>query len=268
MGARAEQVKDTGPCCWRVGALGLLAVAGMAAAALLPRVAQDPAYHRFADGRALGPIANAADVLSNAGFLVAGLLGLSAALGRARFADPRERAPWIVLFGAVTLIGPGSVWYHLAPDNGSLLWDRLPMAVAFAALLVAALSERVTPRAARLLVPLTLASVATVAWWWATERLGRGDLRPYAFAQFYPMVAVPLVAALFPERYDRGAGWIGCVAVYGLAKLAEVNDGALFAATGVLGGHALKHLLAAGAIAILAVMVWRRAPLETPPQRG
>jgi hypothetical protein len=263
MVARAELAKgrDTGSVGWRIGALALLAGAGLVAAALLPRVAQDPAYHRFADGRALGPIANAADVLSNAGFLVAGLLGLSAVLRRARFADPRERAPWLAFFGAVTLIGPGSVWYHLAPSNGSLLWDRLPMAVGFAALLVAALSERVTAAAARLLVPLALASVATVAWWWATERMGRGDLRPYAFAQFFPMVAVPLVAALFPERYDLGGGWIGCAALYGAAKLAEVGDGAIFAATGTLGGHALKHLLAAAAIAVLAWMVRRRRPL-------
>jgi hypothetical protein len=260
--AGVAKVRSTGSQGWRVGALGLLAGAGLIAAALLPRLAQDPAYHRFADQRPLGPIANAADVLSNAGFLGAGLLGLFAVLARAGFSDPRERAPWIAFFGAVTLIAPGSVWYHLAPSNGTLLWDRLPMAVAFAALLVAALAERVTAAAARLLLPLALASIATVAWWWATERLGRGDLRPYAFAQFYPMVAVPLVAALFPERYGLGAGWIGCAALYGLAKLAEVNDGAIFAATGLLGGHALKHLLAAGAIALLAVMVRRRRPLD------
>ena len=57
------------------------------------------------------------------------------------------------------------------------------MAAAFAALLVAALTERVGVAASRLLAPLMVASVATVLYWGATELAGSGDLRPYAFAQ-------------------------------------------------------------------------------------
>lgn len=268
IGVRSHPAHEETPLRWRLAALAAVAVLAIAAAALAPRLAQDPDYHRFADARALGSIPNAANVLTNVAFVAAGLAGLWALRrGRVRLADPRERAPWLAFFAAVTLVGPGSAWYHLAPSNDSLLWDRLPMAVAFAALLVAVLAERVAGAAARLLAPLVVASVATVLYWWATERLGVGDLRPYVVAQFLPMVAVPLVVALFPERYDLGAGWIAGAALYGLAKLAELGDVPILAATGALSGHALKHLLAAAGVACFARMVGRRRPLG-PDQRG
>jgi hypothetical protein len=269
IGYASPALRAEGGRRWRVGALAALTLLAIAGAALAPRLAQDPAYHRFADDRPLGPIAHAADVVTNLAFVAAGLAGLLALrAGRARLRDPRERAPWVALFAAVALVGPGSAWYHLAPSNDSLLWDRLPMAAAFAALLVAALAERVAAEAARLLWPLVVASVATVVYWWATERLGVGDLRPYAVAQFLPMVAVPLVVALFPERYDLGAGWIAGAALYGLAKVTEQCDAPILRATGLLSGHSLKHLLAGAAIALFAWMVRRRTPSGSPAQRG
>jgi hypothetical protein len=245
--------------CWRVALLAAVALGAALGAALLPRLPQDPAYHAFADVRALGPFANAANVLSNAGFVLAGLAGL-AATRRGRFADARERAPWLLFFACVALVGPGSAWYHLAPSNGSLLWDRLPMAGGFAALLVAALAERIGPAASRLLWPLVLAAVATVLYWAATEAAGVGDLRPYAFAQYYPLIAIPLLLALFPERYTRSLPWIAALGLYGVAKLAEATDALLLEAAG-LSGHTLKHLLAALGIGLLAWMLRARNPL-------
>jgi hypothetical protein len=246
---------------WRVALLLAVAAAAGLAAAVLPRLPQDPAYHAFADVRALGALPRAANVLSNLAFVAAGLAGL---LPRAaRFVDPRERLPWLVFFGCVALVGPGSAWYHLAPSNASLVWDRLPMAGAFAALLVAALAERLGPSAARLLLPLLLASLGTVLYWWATEAIGLGDLRPYAFAQYYPLVAIPLLLALFPERYTHALCWFAGLGLYGVAKAAEATDALLLQATGV-GGHTLKHLLAAGGIAVLAWMVRSRRPVDAP----
>jgi hypothetical protein len=265
-----EAVAPTAAVRWgRLAILGAWTVIAAAAAALLPRLAQDPAYHAFADQRPLGPLPNAAAVLSNLAFVAAGIAGLLAVRpGLARFADPRERRAWVAFFGSVALVGPGSAWYHLAPSNGSLFWDRLPMATAFAALLVAVLAERLGPAATRWLAPLLAASAGTVLYWWVTEGRGIGDLRPYAFAQYYPMAALPLAIALFPERYDGGAAWIAGLGLYGLAKAAELSDGALLRATGLLSGHTLKHLLAAAAVLVFAVMVRRRTPLAAADQRG
>ena len=248
----------------RAAALLVAAAAGASALALsTPRLAQDPAYHAFADARALGGLPNAADVLSNLAFLAAGLLGLRAVRrGRARLLDARERAPWTVLFAGAVAIAAGSAVYHLAPSNDGLALDRLAMTVGFMGLLAALVAERVDVGAgARLLAPLLALGAASVAWWWATERAGAGDLRPYLLVQAFSLAAVPLLVAAGAPRYD-GARWLlGGLALYGAAKGAEAWDRAIFAATGgVVSGHTLKHLLAAAAIALLAVMLGRRRP--------
>ena len=73
------------------------------------RIAQDQAYHLFADGRAFLGIDNAANTLSNLAFLVVGTLGLfflwreRTAGGSQRFALSGEMRPYWVLFCAVAL---------------------------------------------------------------------------------------------------------------------------------------------------------------------
>ena len=45
-----------------------------------------------------------------------------------------------------------------------------------------------------LIRPLLAAlAVGSVAWWWYTDHTSTGDLRPYLFVQFMPLVLVPLV---------------------------------------------------------------------------
>ena len=79
--------------------------------------------------------------MSNLPFLIAGLWGLSR---YPRPAAPESRGGYLVLCIGTILVGFGSAYYHLAPSNGTLLWDRLPMTVAFMALLSLLLRERVT----------------------------------------------------------------------------------------------------------------------------
>ena len=169
--------------------VALLAVLAML---LTPRVGQDPAYHQFADRRTLFGIANFWDVVTSVPLTLAGLLGLRAALAPGlRGGLPELRACYLLFFAGLALIGPGSVWYHLAPGTDTLLWDRLPMSVAFTAFLAALLGEKVSPMLARrLLWPLVLAGLASVLYWYFSERAGSGDLRPYALVQLAPMLAL------------------------------------------------------------------------------
>ncbi|HET9594325.1 MAG TPA: hypothetical protein VFP65_02025 [Anaeromyxobacteraceae bacterium] len=247
---------------WRVG---LVALPGLALAAELlrrGRIPQARDYFGFVDGRTLGRVPNALNVLSNLAFAVVGIAGLWILLsGRARLGDPRERAPWLVFFGAVAATSCGSAWFHIAPSIDSLVWDRLPMAVAFMALLSALIAERIGAAAgARLLAPLTLAGLASVPAWWWTEHIGAGDLRPYLLVQFYPLLAVPVVLALFPARYSHSGVWLVSLGAYLLAKGAEVADEAVFRLGGIVSGHTLKHLLAAAGIGALAAMLALRRP--------
>ena len=264
--ARAARIRLRAAAeAWR-HALLLLAGAGLVALTLLHApIPQPAAYHEFADTRALWGIPNAWNVLSNLPFALVGAWGLSL-LARTRpalpFQSPWERWPWRVFFAGVLLTTFGSSYYHWVPDNAHLLWDRLPMTVAFMGLLTATMAERVSVRWSRLLfAPLLLLGVASAAYWYLTERAGHGDLRPYVIlVQGGSLLLILLMALLYPARY-RGSGKVsgngslyGALALYALAKLLEEADRATWLLGIGVGGHCLKHVAAAGAVALLA---WR-----------
>jgi len=235
--------------------------AWLAVLGLVEPIAQDPGYHAFADRRALLGLPNAADVLSNLGFLAAGLWGWRAC-ARGHFRHPSERRAWRLLFAAVIATAAGSAWYHLAPDTSRLVWDRLPMAIAFMALLAALIGERADTRlGARLLWPLVALGVASVAWWAWTEHAGSGDLRAYALVQFLSLLAAAALLLRHRAPYSHAIGYWLALAGYALAKLAEYADRGCFAVSGErFSGHSAKHLLAAAGVAALAWMLTCRRP--------
>ncbi|HKC09928.1 MAG TPA: alkaline phytoceramidase [Methylomirabilota bacterium] len=233
-----------------IGLIGGLAALAAAVAWLIPPIAQDPAYHRLADSRPWLGIPNALNVLSNAGFLLVGALGLVFVMGGGgggrAFRESGERWPYAVFFGGLFLTGLGSGYYHWAPGNARLAWDRLPLAMTLMGLLAATIAERLGVKAGlRLLGPLVLVAVGSVVYWHWTEQRGVGDLRLYALVQFYPIVAVPLMLWWLPPRYTRGSELLAAAATYAAAKVPELLDGWVLSATHVVSGHTLKHLLAA-----------------------
>lgn len=223
----------------------------VAAACVVPAIPQDPEYHRFADTRTLGGAPNGWVVLSNLPFLVVGLVGFRQVLlapvgASAPFVESRERWPYALFFAGVALTGVGSAYYHWAPDNARLVWDRLPMTIGFMALLAAVVAERVSVTAGLALLPaLLVAGAGSVAFWYAGELHGAGDLRPYAVVQFAPAVLIPLMLWLFPARYTGGGYLVGVIVIYGAAKLFELLDDSIFSIGNLLSGHTLKHLTAA-----------------------
>lgn len=127
------------------------AVVALAAAGFVDPIAQPASYHEFAATGPVWAIKNFGNVISNAGFLVFGALGLWAvtgARGREIFGDSGERWPYVVFFAGATLTAFGSAYYHFAPDDWGLLWDRLPMTVAFMALFAAFFADRIDSRMA------------------------------------------------------------------------------------------------------------------------
>jgi hypothetical protein len=231
----------------------------------LDPIPQDPDYHLFADKRPFLGIPNFNDVVSNAGFAVVGVLGVFVTAGRMRrdiFVQPADGRPYLVFFIAVALVSAGSAFYHWAPSNQRLLWDRLPMAVAFMALCSAIFADRIDARAGNgwLLPVLIGLGVLSLVYWVWTEAAGRGDLRFYGFVQFYPMLALPVVCWLLPEhRYVAGSYLFWVIAWYGLSKLLEHFDHQIFDLLGqVVSGHTLKHLAAAGATLVVLRMLVAR----------
>ena len=226
--------------------IGAVSAAAIAAALWLDRIPQDPGYHAFADRNALFGIPNFWNVATSLPFLLVGLIGLA---WRSRLQVQALQTQYLVLCIGAALVGPGSAYYHWVPSTPTLVWDRLPMTVAFMALFSAVIQDRVSERIGRMLLwPLVIAGIASVAWWYGSELEGRGDLRPYAVVQFLPMLLIPLMLLLFNGRGLRAASLWATLAAYVLAIVAEYCDAAIYGATGFLSGHSLKHLLAALAV--------------------
>jgi hypothetical protein len=148
-------------------------------ALLLAPIPQPLTYHNFADHRTWLGIPNFGDVASNLPFAIFGLWGLLVLFtpDKTKFLDPRERWLFVVMFSALILTAWGSAYYHLAPDNARLVWDRIPIMVVFMALLAAVIAERVSVNAGLALFPvLEAVGVASVLCWRSSEL--KGSRRP------------------------------------------------------------------------------------------
>jgi len=247
--------------------LGLAAVVAIAAL-LFPRTPQPLAYHQFADRRSWLGIPNFGDVASNILFLAAGLWGLVSLFrksSRQRFIDARERWPYVFVFLGLLLTACGSAYYHLAPDNARLVWDRLPMTVVFMPLVAAMLMERVNVKLGLWLLPVLIAvGIASVLQWHFSEQQGAGDLRLYAAVQLYALLAL-LAALVLPSGYTRGSHLLVVAGLYVLAKVCETADRPIFSWGHLVSGHTLKHLAAGAAGLCILRMVQKRQLL---PQHG
>lgn len=73
------------------------------------------------------------------------------------------------------------------------------------------------------------------------------------------MFGILLLMRLFPPRYSRTADLYRAIMLYGTALAAELLDRHIFALGGVIGGHTLKHLLAATAVYQVVRMLRLRA---------
>jgi hypothetical protein len=241
-----------------------LTVAVVIAVALLPRTAQPLSYHEFADQRGWLGIPNFLDVASNVVFAAAGLAGLSYLGGRscgAPFIEAGERWFYVFVFLGLLLTAFGSSYYHLAPDNARLVWDRLPMTVVFMSLVAAVIAERISLPAGLWLLPVLLGvGISSVLAWYASELRGRGDLRFYAGVQVYA-VLVLLLALLLPPRYTRSSDFAVIACLYVVAKICESADRQIYSLGHLLSGHTLKHLTAGVAGFWILRMLKKRQPM-------
>lgn len=245
-------------------ALPVVVAVALPTAALLAHgpLAQDPAYHAFVDERMLAGIPNFQNVASNILFLAAGIHGclLAPALHE-------QRRAWITFFIALIFVAAGSSWYHLVPSDATLVFDRLPMTVAFMAYLCILLGHSLGHSiGARMLPGLVAIGASSVIIWQAT-----GDLRPYVVVQATPVLATLFVVVMPLTRPSSGETcWmIAALACYLAAKIAELADPAIYEVTlHLVSGHSAKHLLAGAGtwcLVAAAAVTCRQTSLSRPP---
>jgi hypothetical protein len=234
----------------------------MVLAALLPAlffalgpIAQPAGYHDLADQRTILGIGHFWNVASNVPFLVLGVMGLHL-LRRQREA---ASAAWATLFAGTVLVALGSSWYHADPNNATLVWDRLPIGIAFMGFFIALLIEHlggVASRVARRLLMPSVGFSAAAIWWWHET----GDLSLWVWVQAAPMLAVVLALMLLPGRYTHRRYLAYALACYAGAKLLELADWQVMQWTGgLMSGHALKHLVAAAGVWCFYIMLRQRS---------
>lgn len=240
--------------------LACIAVVFTTALALYGRIPQSQAYHQFADGRSFFGIPNFFDVVSNLPFLLFGVYGLL--LFRKNTPPgslPSLRYAYIIFFVGASLVAFGSGYFHLNPNDATLVWDRLPMTISFMSFVAIIVGEYLNEAIARkLLVPLLFLGVFSVVWWRITDNNDGGDLRIYILVQFLPMLLIPLIIWLYPPALEPSSYLWGLLGLYVLAKILELLDKPIFQMLRVISGHTLKHLAAALGVLIFAIGLVRR----------
>ncbi len=200
--------------------------------------------NHFVDSRTWLSIPNAADVLSNLPFAIFGVWGLLLQANTRKASQPyvgRESFVLTLFFVGLIFTAIGSMLYHLAPSDSTLLWDRAGMAFAFAGMLGVAASERVSSASGIWLGLATLLAGAIALLVWSQTT----DVLPWLTLQFGCMAMILVLAITRKHVKSLGVSLYAVVAWYALAKIFESNDHAIFEATGHwVSGHTLKHLAA------------------------
>ncbi len=220
---------------------------------LVPAIPQDLHYHAFANEQTIASIPNFYNVISNAGFILCGLWGLS-------LLKKKQLSPMaLLMFICMILTGLGSAYYHHEPNNETLLWDRLPMTLVFTSFFAEIYARYFgIKQAVPVWIGALVTGVVSVLYWQYTELHGCGDLRLYALVQFLPILLIVVICFSHGKinTYMHAPLAIIFICYLG-AKFFEHHDHAVFAETQWISGHPIKHVLASIATAGIVWMVKR-----------
>jgi hypothetical protein len=221
-------------------------VVALVSVLFVPAIPQDINYHQFADQRRILGTPNLFNVISNIPFMIVGYLGIQLLLKNQTICICQD-IYWAyrVFFIGVFFVGLGSGYYHLFPNNKTLIFDRLPMTVAFMAFFTIIVSEFISVPVGKLLfIPLLLLGMFSVWYWYFTEQQGAGDLRLYGLVQFVPLLLTPLIIWLFLSSFSHSHLLWYFFAAYVLAKVFEASDGIIYQYLFQISGHSIKHIIA------------------------
>ncbi|CAL5437416.1 unnamed protein product [Camellia sinensis] len=187
-------------------------------------------------------IPNTLNVVSNFPFLVIGIVGVILCFhgNYFRLRLQGEVWGWTCFFIGVAAVGIGPSYYHVKPNDATLVWDCLPQKGTVS------------------ILPLLLAGVISMLYWRLFD-----DLHPYALVQFVPCIVIPIMAILLPPMYTHSTFWLWAAGFYLLAKVEEAADKPIYKCTHhIVSWHTLKYLCAAMVPVFLTLMLAKRT-IET-----
>ena len=230
-----------------LSAITIIAIVGMF---FLSPIEQNKEYHKFCDSNTIFNIPNFWNVVSNIPFLIIGLIGLykTSTLSETKI-------QYALFFLGIILVSLGSGYYHLNPNNNTLVWDRLPMTIAFMSLFSIIISEFVDLKTGlKLLFPVLLIGLLSVVYW-----IVFNNLKIYILVQFYPILAILVILIFFKSKYNLTIGYWMLLITYIIAKFFEHFDYQTQSTLKILSGHTLKHLvISIGIICLLYTYIKRK----------
>lgn len=207
-------------------------------------------------------IPNYWDVVSNLIFAVLGAIGFVECIKHlpSRSMAQDEKIGWYCFFLGFFFVSVGSAYYHWRPNNWTLVWDRLPMTIAFMANYYNAQRVFLPPDETSLIGNLGL-GVLSILLWHCSLYLNKGYIRnvhcnylgnqdgthmtrpqatkelqkmppvlvdqllPYFLIQFFPLCCSAVMFIFWPSGAELHLSYIfPTVFLYILAKFLEVLD--------------------------------------------
>lgn len=223
-----------------LGLIGIIAIVGYI---IVPPIGQNEEYHIFGDRATILSIPNFWNVISNVTFSLVGIFGIFSIL-------KLKEVNWLFMtfLIGISLIGIGSGYYHYMPNSKTLIWDRLPMTIAFTSLISMVVSEFINNKAGRLLLlPLLALGFYSIFVWIKFD-----DLRLYALVQYVPIIAIPIILIFFKSENSTKGFW-QLVIVYAIAKIFEIFDFEIYTLLKVISGHSIKHIIASLGVFLLII---------------
>lgn len=184
-------------------------------------------YHNFADKDKY------TDILTNLPILIAGLYILS-------YKNQKLK----VLGIHVILLSIASSYYHINPNNNTILIDLLSISLISSLLIMYLLNIRNN----YIKILLYLLSIGTVLYWKYSS-----NLLPYSL--FWLSVTILLLYKYYDTKYKYKSLLI--VGLIIAIRIVEIYDKQIYKLTNnILSGHSLKHILAGIGIYLIANLLY------------
>ncbi|KAJ4708198.1 Alkaline phytoceramidase (aPHC) [Melia azedarach] len=223
-----------------------------------PKVPLSPHGNLFADMRNFLGVPNTLNVITNFPFLIVGVIGFVLTLQGSFFkiSFRGEVWGWALFYAGIAGVAFGSAYYHLKPDEDRVMWDTLPMMIAYASLFSTFLVERVGVKIG-LSCLIALVSVAFLSMSYARIF---NDFRLCMTFQLIPCLAIPVMVFFLPPKYTHSRFWIYAAGVHIIAKFEAIADRKIYHANHyIISGHSLEHLCSAIIPVLLTIMLLCRS---------